>query len=97
MTRGDVRDERELRMDLAADRLSYTVLTFGLLIVVAYRGFANDESAWDLLALVILSGLVGVVYRARERVVSRRWMAALAVTGLIAFAVAAIVATVARS
>jgi hypothetical protein len=97
MNRGLSRDERELGVDQAADRLSYLVLAFGLLIAVAYRGFANDESAWDLLGLVVLSGLVGVAYRARERVVSRRWMAAMIVTGAIALAVAAIVVVVTRS
>ena len=94
MNRGLVRDERELGVDQAADRLSYLVLAFGLLIAVAYRGFARDESAWDLLGLVILSGFVGVAYRARERVVSRQWMAVMVATGVIAFAVAAIVVVV---
>jgi hypothetical protein len=97
MNRGLVRDEREFEVDQAADRLSYLVLAFGLLIAVAYRGFANDESAWDLLGLVVLSGFVGVAYRARQRVVSRRWTATMVVTAAIALAVAAIVVVVTRS
>ena len=94
MNRGLVRDERELGVDQAADRLSYLVLAFGLLIAVAYRGFANDESAWDLLGLVVLSGIVGAAYRVRERVASRQWMAVTIATGLIALVVAAIVVIV---
>lgn len=94
MNRGIERDERELGVDQAADRLSYLVLAFGLLIAVAYRGFADDETAWDLLGLVVLSGFVGVAYRSRERVVSRQWMAIMIATGVIAFAVAAIVVAV---
>jgi hypothetical protein len=36
-----VRDEREVSVDRAADRLAYVVLSFGLLAVVAYRSFVN--------------------------------------------------------
>ena len=74
MERLTTRDERETGVDHAADRLSYLVLSFGLLVVVAYRGFVDRQTSWDLLGLVILSGVVGAAYRWRGRVISGRWM-----------------------
>jgi len=84
------RDERELGVDLAADRLSYLVLSFGLLGIVAWRSFANGEAPWDLLALVIVGGLVGTLYRAGRGAVSGRWL----LPGFVAIGIALVVALV---
>ena len=51
------RDEREAGVDLAADRLALIVVSYGLLLVVAYRAFVLREEAWDLMALLIVSGV----------------------------------------
>lgn len=85
------RDERELDVDLAADRLSYLVLSFGLLWIVAWRSFANGESPWDLLVLVIAGGVAGTVYRAWRGAVSGRWLLVGFLTTGIALVVAAAV------
>lgn len=91
-----VRDERELNVDQAADRLSYLVLSFGLLLLVAWRSVSRNEASWDLLGLVIIGGLAGTGYRLRGRVVSRqRWRVAVLTTGL-ALAVAIVVVLAAR-
>jgi hypothetical protein len=68
------RDERESAIDNAADRLSYLVLAYGILVIVALRGF-NGEPSWDLLALVVVAGATGLAYRLRHRVVTRAWLA----------------------
>lgn len=91
------RDERESSIDQAADRLSYLVLSFGLLAIVAYRSMVDREASWDLLGLVLLGGLVGTAHRVRRRVVSRRWELVVLCTVVVAFAVAAIVASAARA
>jgi hypothetical protein len=91
------RDERETSVDLAADRLAYLVLSFGLLVIVAYRGFVDRQASWDLLGLVILSGMVGTLYRLRGRVVTRRWESVVAGSVVVALVVAAIIAVVTRS
>jgi hypothetical protein len=88
MTTFATRDERETTVDLAADRLSYLVLAFGLLGVAAWRSFAG-ESTWDLLGLVVLSGLAGLTYRYRMGVVTRSW-ATVAVIAAVAAAVVAL-------
>ena len=85
------RDERESAIDSAADRLSFLVLAYGLLVLVAIRAF-NGEATWDLLGLVVLGGVVGLGYRVRQRVVSRRWTSVLVGTVAIAAIVAALLA-----
>ena len=90
------RDERETSVDQTADRLSYLVLSFGLLAIVAYRSLVDHAASWDLLGLVILGGLVGTAYRMRRRVASRRWGLVALGTVALAVAVAAIVAFAAR-
>ena len=97
MNRWLARDEREIGVDQAADRLSYLVLSFGLLAIVAYRSFVDREASWDLLALVLLGGLVGTAYRAWRRAASRRWAVVLAATAAIALVVAAVVAFATRA
>jgi hypothetical protein len=91
------RDERETSVDQAADRLSYLVLSFGLLAIVAYRSMVDREASWDLLGLVVLGGLVGTAYRVRRRVMSRRWELLLLGTAAVALVVAAVVAFAARA
>ena len=91
------RDERETSVDQAADRLSYLVVSFGLLAIVAYRSLVGHEASWDLLGLVILGGLVGTAYRVRRRVVSRRWELVAVGTAALAVVVAAILAFAARA
>jgi hypothetical protein len=85
------RDERESAIDSAADRLSFLVLAYGLLVLVAIRAF-NGEATWDLLGLVVLGGVVGLGYRVRQRVVSRRWTFVHVGTVVIAAIVAALLA-----
>ena len=89
MTRLVSRDEREVGIDLAADRLVFLVLAYGLLGLVAYRAFALGESSWDLLGLVIVGGLVGLAYRLQKGVVSSRWALVLVATVIVAAILAA--------
>lgn len=90
MNRWMVRDEREAAVDAAADRLSYLVVSFGLLAVVAVRSFINREASWDLLALVVVGGLAGATVRAQRHVVTQRWLLVLAATAAVAALVAVI-------
>jgi len=55
------RDEPEA--GLAGDRLAYIIASFGLLGIVAYRSFVDGVASWELLGLVVLSGVVGIAYR----------------------------------
>jgi hypothetical protein len=82
-----VRDEREQAVDAEAERLVAAILSFGILVLVMVRSL-RGEAAWDLLALVIAAGFVGVAYRAWKRAVDRQLRLAGLVTGVVAAAVA---------
>jgi hypothetical protein len=82
------RGEREVRIDLAADRLAYLAVSYGLLLIVAYRSFVRADTAWDLLGLVVLGGIVGLAYRVGHGSVSRRSTLTLLATLGIAIVVA---------
>jgi len=72
-----IRDERTLSVENASYRWGYLFLAFGILVIVAYRGLVKQEASWDLLALVVISGVVTSIYQGRYRVLSGRWAAVL--------------------
>jgi len=84
------RDERTVTIENAGYRWAYLFLSFGLLLLVAYRSFMQHESPWDLLLLVVLGGVVGTVYQGWHRVLSKHWV----IASLLAIAVAALIAVV---
>ena len=86
--RSVTRDERTITIENASYRWAYLLLSFGLLASVAYRSFIRRESSWDLLALVILGGLVTTLYQRTRKVLSRRWALVAVTTALIAGAMA---------
>jgi hypothetical protein len=86
-----IRDERTTAVENASYRLGYTLLAYGLLLIVAYRGFAMQESNWDLMALIILSGLVTTFYQGIHRILSRRWAWLAVGTMIVAGIVAALI------
>jgi uncharacterized membrane protein len=91
------RDEREVGIDRAGDRLGYLVVSYGLLLLVAYRGFVQGQTSWELLALVVLGGLVSAAYRLRHQAMTRQtWMVA-GVTIVVALAVGALLGLGIRS
>ena len=57
------RDERTIAVENASYRSAYLFLSYGILALVAYRSFVLHESGWDLLALVILGGVVTTAYQ----------------------------------
>lgn len=87
------RDERTLAVENASYRWAYLFVSFGLLVLVAYRSFVRRESSWDLLALVVLGGVVSVAYQGLHKVLSRQW----AVTCLITVGAAAVLAALIAS
>lgn len=85
-----LRDERTISVENASYKLGFTVILFGLLIIITFRGFFYQESNWDLLALVIIGSGVTTVYQAINRTLSQRWF----YLGLTMAAIAAVVAFV---
>lgn len=87
-----IRDERTIAVENASYRLAYTILSFGAMVIVAWRGFVLEQNLWDLLALVILTSALATAYQAVHRIFARRAIAATVVvavmSGLIASALA---------
>lgn len=73
------RDERTVAVETASYQWAYLFLSYGLLIVAAYRSFVHEESPWDLIGLVILGGIVCTVL---QRSI---WTARLGATILLTF------------
>lgn len=90
------RDERERGADLAADRLAYLFLSYGLLLIVAWRAFTHGEASWDLLALVVLGGFVSLAYRVGSRAITGRWVGVVVATVVIGLVAAALLAVLSR-
>jgi hypothetical protein len=90
--RSDIRDERTIAVENASYRWGYLLLAFGLLAIVAFRGFVLQETNWDLLALVIVSGFVTTVYQGTQRILSRRWLLITLATAVLAAIIAAAIA-----
>ena len=90
------RDERTEAVANASYRWACVFVTFALLIDVMWRAWFLNEAAWDLMALVVVSGAIATMYQARHRILGRtfgRKAALLALLGgAIGFVVAAILA-----
>ena len=84
------KDERAIDVEKASYSLGYKVMAFAILIDVIYRSMKMGEAPWDLLAIVILGGLVSSVYQAQRKVWTRSWVRAT----ILVFAVAAGVAVI---
>jgi hypothetical protein len=84
------RDERTVAVENAGYRWSYLFLSFGLLVLVAFRSFVNNQSSWDLLLLVVLGGGVGTAYQGWHKVLSKGWAIASVMAVLVALVLAGI-------
>jgi hypothetical protein len=86
------RDERTVAIENASYRWAYLLLTYALLVDVMYRSLVRHESAWDLMALVIVGGAVCTVYQARQKILAHGWMMKTLLAVCIAVVIAAILA-----
>lgn len=88
------RDERTTAVANAGCKWAYSVVGFGLLIDVAYRGFVRHEAAWDLIALVVAGGVVSATYQARQKILGRWSWKAMLISGVVAAVVGFLTAVV---
>ena len=87
---GVQRDERTLHVENASYRWAFHVFAYGLLLIVAYRSFVANETAWDLLALVIVGGMVTSAYQWTHDILTTR-AAATALGGIVLAALLALI------
>jgi hypothetical protein len=89
-------DVRPGAVEQVGYRRAYVFVSFGLLLSVAYRSFVLGESAWDLIALVVLGGIVIAVDQGRQHMLSGRWALLSVLTMVAALLFAAALVTVGR-
>ena len=87
-------DERTVAVLYASNTWGLNFMCFALLIDIMYRNVVFHEAAWDLFALLGVSGAISMVYLARHKVLGQvfGWKVMLLV-GVVAF-VAAVVAVI---
>lgn len=85
------RDERTVAIENASYRWAYLALSFGLLVIVAYRSLVHHEAPWDLLLLVVLGGGIGTAYQGSHHVLSKRWTIGVVAAVIIATILAIII------
>jgi hypothetical protein len=86
------RDERTVAVENASYRWAYGLLTFALLVDVMCRSLFRNEAAWDLMALVVVGGVVATVHQARQRILTQGWVMKVVLAGCIVAVFAAILA-----
>ncbi len=86
------RDERTVAVENASYRWAYLLLAYALLLDVMYRSLVRHEAAWDLMALVVVGGVVGTLYQARQKILAHGWVMKVVLAVCIAGVIAAILA-----
>jgi hypothetical protein len=89
-------DERTVAVVDAGSRWALNFITFALLIDVVFRGLFRHEAAWDLMALVVVSGAISSAYMARHKVQVMGWKVAI-IGGVVAMVLSAVIAFVVAS
>jgi len=79
------KDERTTFIENISYKYGYTFIAFALLLDVMYRSLKLDEAPWDLLGIIIISGLVMSIYQYQQRILGRRWIRTMILTVVIAF------------
>lgn len=82
------KDERTTFIENVSYKFGYNFIAFALLIDVMYRGVRNNESSWDLLAIIITSGLVMTAYQYRQKILEKTWLKSVALIFVIALIIA---------
>jgi uncharacterized membrane protein YfcA len=87
-----LRDERTVVVEDASYRFAYGFIAFALLLDVMYRSLVKQEAPWDLLAFVVLGGVVSTLYQWKHKTLTGRSFRLLAVVMVVSGVVAALVA-----
>ncbi len=91
------RDERTVAAENASYRWAYLVMTYGLLLDMAYRAFARQEQSWDLVGLVLLGGVVAILLQGRAHVLTKRSAKMVGISAGVAAAVALVLSILLRA
>ncbi|KGP75366.1 hypothetical protein JT05_11075 [Desulfosporosinus sp. Tol-M] len=85
------KDERTTFIENISYKFGYIFITFALLLDVVYRSFMQNETPWDLLLLVIVSGLVISLYQYKQKIFGKTWIKTFIYVFAVAFIISFIV------
>lgn len=77
------KDERTTFIENVSYKFGYNFIAFALLLDVVYRGLRFNEAPWDLLVIIITSGLVMTVYQYKQKILQKTWIKTVALTFVI--------------
>ncbi|RJE48896.1 MULTISPECIES: hypothetical protein [unclassified Dehalobacter] len=86
------KDERTTFIENISYKFGYVFITFALLLDVVYRSLKLNEAPWDLLALIIISGLVMSLYQYKQKILGKTWIKTFIYVFTISFIIAFIMA-----
>ena len=91
---GVAKSDERTQVMLWANTWGLNFLLFALLFDIMYRSLAYGEGAWDLFALIIVTGIINVAYAAKNHVwaLNRKSVLAILISGVLAAIIAAVVA-----
>lgn len=87
------RDERTVTIEKSSHSIAYLFMSFALLLDVAYRAFILGESSFDLLVIIVLSGVIATLYQARNRTLTPSWIKTTVMALAIAIVIAIMIVT----
>lgn len=90
------KDERATFVENVSYKFGYHFITYALLLDVIYRGLRFNEAPWDLLAIIIISGLVATVYQYKQKILDKKFIKFFVLTFLSAFAIAYLLAFIVK-
>lgn len=88
------KDERTTFIENFSYTIGYKFIAYALLLDVIYRSIKFNEAPWDLLAIVIISGIVTTIYQYKQKILVKNWLKTICVMSIITAIVAFIMATV---
>lgn len=90
------KDERSTFIENISYKFGYNFIAFALLVDVVYRSLRFNEAPFDLLVIIIISGLVMTAYQYKQKILGKTFVKLTALTLMITFVIAFVFAFLAN-
>ena len=74
------KDERTTLIENISYKHGYNFIAFAFLLDIMYRSFRLNEAPWDLLGIIIISGLIMSIYQNKHKILGKTWRKTIAFT-----------------
>lgn len=90
------KDERTIYVENISYKFGYLFIAFAILLDVVYRSFKLNETSWDLLVIVIISGFVMAIYQYQQRNLGKSWTRTISITIIVSIIIGSILAFISK-